>query len=325
MLGIGIGLFYKKINRFVGSTMGGNLLQFVNTFVIWVVAQRLGLSAVLCLVAFAMTIARQIEPEGSTRMRVHSFAVWRAVIFVLNVFAFLLMGMQARTIVEHMKPERLEPAFAFAAIVVAVVIATRLAVVIGFNRLAAWWARLHGREEAATFAQGVLVGWSGMRGLVTLATAFALPQDFPQRDAVVLAAFSVVIATLVIQGLTMTPLIRFLKLDRRDEFDREIARARADLAGSALEKIAHVAGAEADNLRYAYTIERAAAAGTAKKSPFAKYRKLGLAAIGAERETLYKMRSEFRIGADGYLLLQEELDWRELTLLSDDDRQIEDS
>src|SRR3954462_4817564 len=95
-------LALRRLNRFLNNTLGGNLLQFVTAFLIWIVAEHLRVSAVLCTIALAMTVARKAELTGGTRMRVQSYAVWSAVVFTLNVFAFLLMGLQGRTIVARM-------------------------------------------------------------------------------------------------------------------------------------------------------------------------------------------------------------------------------
>ncbi len=106
LLGIVLAKIYRRLNTFVTGTLGGNLLEFVGAFSVWILAERLGLSAVLCIVAFAMTIARTAGLTQPARMRVHSFAVWGSVVFLLNVLAFLLMGMQARTIVGGRCPPR---------------------------------------------------------------------------------------------------------------------------------------------------------------------------------------------------------------------------
>jgi monovalent cation/hydrogen antiporter len=92
LFGVGCALILRRVNRFVVGTLGGNLLQFVLAYLIWIAAAHLGLSAVLCVIAFAMTAARSPELNRSARMRVHSYAVWSSVVFALNVFAFLLMG-----------------------------------------------------------------------------------------------------------------------------------------------------------------------------------------------------------------------------------------
>ena len=165
----------RPLSAFVSGTLGGNLLQFVQTFLIWIIAEHLGLSAVLAVVAFAMALASTSGVHSSARMRVQSYVVWSAVVFVLYVMAFLLMGMQARSIVADMPAAHLGEAVKFALAVVALVVVTRLAVCIGFNRAQAFFMRRKCQPEVASIKQGLLAGWCGMRGLLTLATAFALP------------------------------------------------------------------------------------------------------------------------------------------------------
>ena len=313
------------IQRFVVGTLGGNLLQFVIAYLVWISADRLRLSAVLCVVTFARTAARTTGLKSPARMRVHSYAVWSSVVFGLNVFAFLLMGMQARVIVTHMPAERLSHALAFAGIVILAVILVRLCIIVAFNRLLALWHTRHGRPQPATLGQAIVVGWAGMRGFVTLATAFALPSSFPQRDLVVLTAFSVVLATLVVQGLTLAPLIQRLGLNSTDELKQELLDARATLASAALTALKSESGPEAENLRYPYAIERDASADASSCRSLNRRRELGLAAVSAQRAELEKLRTTDKAGSGAYLLLQEELDWSELTLLSDDQRQIEES
>lgn len=150
LLGTGVALASRQVSGFVSGTLGGNLLQFVQTFLLWIIAERLGLSAVLAIVAFAMTAAATSGGGQSARMRVQSYAVWSAVVFVLNVMAFLLMGMQARDIIGGMPAGHLAGAAGFAGIVVVVVVATRFIVCIGFNRLYALFLRRRQRPEPAT-------------------------------------------------------------------------------------------------------------------------------------------------------------------------------
>ena len=325
LFGIGCALVVRRTSRFVTGTLGGTLLQFVNTILVWTIAEHLALSAVLSVVAFAMTLARSSGPDASPRMRVHSYAVWGSVVFVLNVVAFLFMGMQARTIVTYMPAAHLREALGFAALVVAATVAARLTVVIGFNRLVAWRYRRRGRAEPVSLRQAILVGWSGMRGLVTLATAFALPPSFPHRDEAVLAAFSVVLTTLVVQGLTLGPLIRLLGLNESGGFERELAEGRASLATAALERLDGEAGQEAESLRVNYLAQRQAAQGGPGPALLQRRRALGLAAIAAERARLEMLRADDRLGMEAYGTLQEELDWRALTLLPDSERRIKES
>jgi CPA1 family monovalent cation:H+ antiporter len=322
LLGILLGFAFRWLSGFVSNTLGGNLLQFLNAFLVWILAERLHLSAVLAVVACAMTVARGSSAMGAPRMRVHSFAVWASVVFLLNVLAFLLMGMQARVILARLPPERLLEAGRIAGLVLAAVVVTRFAVVMGWNRL----ARPRGAPDGVTsptFAQGLVTSWCGMRGLVTLATAFALPANFPQRDVVVLTAFTVVLATLVVQGLTLGPLIRALKLDRVEDVCRDLVEARRSLAQVSLDEMGSAPAGDL-TLTELYTLKSDPELSPAEKEKLQQYRALGLKVVGAQRRALAQMRDDQRIDVDTYYRLQEEIDWRELTLLPDNERRIDE-
>ncbi|GGF82444.1 sodium:proton antiporter [Azorhizobium oxalatiphilum] len=326
LLGFACAWLFSHFLRFFTGTLGGNLLEFVSCFGVWIIAEHLGLSAVLCLVTFAMTIAQSVGRVTPPRMRIHSFAVWGTTVFLLNVLAFLLMGLQARTIVLEMPMGRLQQAGWFAASVVLCLILIRMTWVIIYNRLAAHFAIFRGSYEPSTLRHGILVGWCGMRGLLTLATAFALPADFPQRDLIVLTAFAVVLATLVVQGLTLAPLVRLLKLDGEDDLDDELARVRADLASVALSSLDGQTGRVADHWRFAFEASRHAAQNSeGGDASLDEKRQLGFSALRLQRQRLETLRTEQRIGADAFLIIQEELDFTEVSLSSESDRHIEES
>ena len=322
VLGIALGAVMRSVSRFVANTLGGNMLQFLSTYLVWIVAAHLGLSAVLAVVAYAMTLARWADVAGSPRMRVHSMAVWASVVFLLNVLAFLLMGMQARLILARIPPDDLWHTARIVGLVLLVITATRFVLVMVWNRVAARFPRLRGPLPAPTVGQGVVVAWSGMRGLVTLATAFALPSGFPQRDLVVLIAFAVVLVTLVVQGLTLAPLIRLLRLDRLESPADDLRQARRKLAQIGL---AQVDAADASHdlslgTLYRLKCDDAPEAGFVERMQH--HRRLGLAVIAAQRQSLRQMRDRQEIDIDTYYQLQEEIDWRELTLLPDEERRI---
>ncbi len=324
-----LGILLAKLLRFVmplfTGTLGGNLFEFVTAFGVWIIAERLALSPVLCLVAFAMTIARTAGLTTRPRMRIHSFAVWDTAVFLLNVLAFLLMGLQARSIVAGMAPDRLREAAWFALAVVVCLILVRMASVLAYNQLARSFRALRGDSKPATLRNGVLIGWCGMRGLVTLATAFALPADFPQRDLIVLTAFAVVLATLIVQGLTLGPLVRLLKLDGENDLPAELAAARSDLAAVALATLEDKTGTAADHWRYRFEAARSAALSAEASVSHDSKRRLGLTAIRRQRERLEQMRSEQLVGADAFLILQEELDFTEVPLSDEDERHLVES
>jgi monovalent cation/hydrogen antiporter len=316
VFGIASAFAFQWLGKLVAGTLGGNILQFINAFAVWIVAEHLHLSPVLAVVGCAMTIARN-GGDGSPRMRVHSFAVWATVVFLFNVLAFLLMGMQARLIVGRMTRVHLWDSLAVAGVVVLAVIGARIVVVMGWNLLAKRFVAVRGDLAPPSLAQGVFVSWCGMRGLITLATAFALPSTFPQRDTVVLTAFAVVLVTLIVQGMTLAPLIHWLGLDAVDDPDQELAEARRDLAHAGAAALDGLDGRETEQFRYAYGL-----LGTADEK---RYRKIGLKGIAAERARLEALRAEDALGDESYYRLQEEVDWRELSLLPEGERRIEES
>jgi CPA1 family monovalent cation:H+ antiporter len=160
---------------------------------------------------------------------------------------------------------------------------------------------------------------------VTLATAFALSPEFPQRDLIVLTAFAVVLATLVIQGLTLAPLVRLLRLDRDDGSSAQLAAARAQLAAAALDALQSDTGPQADNWRYTFETARAAVAPDADSASLQEWRRLGLAAMHRQRDILDGLRDAQRIDSDMFLTLQAELDFSEVALIREEERRMEES
>ena len=322
LFGIAFGYLVTRMRPLTENTVGGTLLQFVYAFATWLIAEHLHLSAVLATVASAMTIATLERVDGSPRMRVHSFAVWTTVVFLSNVVAFLLMGLQARHILGAMPGAELKQALLFSGLVVLAVIVTRILLAFLLHRAVGILRRNDPAFQPYSWGETLLVGWSGMRGLVTLATAFALPFDFPQRDLLVLTAFSVVLATLVIQGATLRPLIRFFGLGREDEFRRELEEARHALAEAAYRRMESEEGAEAEAIRAICKDHLTGRREAVEVSPATRRRQLTIAAIIAQRKRLDELRSEDRIGPTHYLELQEDLDWKQLANESEEERRI---
>ena len=115
------------------------ILQFIGTFGVWLLADRLGLSGILTIVAYAVTIARRAPATTSAHLRVPSYAVWETAVFVLNVVAFVLIGLQIGPIFETLAPEQRVRYLLFAAAVLATVILVRFAWVMSYN----WVVRRH--------------------------------------------------------------------------------------------------------------------------------------------------------------------------------------
>lgn len=297
----------------LAGTVSLIIVQFLITYGTWILAERLQLSPIVAVVALAAVIARYMPSRTSARDRVNSYAVWATVVFVLNVLAFLLMGLQARDILSQLQSDALMHALAFAGIVLGIVIGVRLAYVMTYGYVLRTFRRffeprMHSKVPSASI--GVLVSWCGMRGLVTLATALALPQEFPSRNVIVLSAFIVVLGTLILQGFTIRPLIALLRIAPDASLDEDVSQTRTAMLDAALKELAEISGEGAAALRAEYGAARAGNVGRAQ--PDTEYDNMRRRAIAAERRLLADWRRRGRIQDDAYHLLEDELDRAEL-------------
>lgn len=308
---------YLWVHRQLAGTLSATVLEFTVTFGTWLVAERLSLSPVLAVVTFAMAIARHTPAQQPARDRVQSLATWSIVVFVLNVLAFLLMGLQARSLLEDLPSGEVAPAISFAIVVLVVVILVRLAWLAAYHvatdLLVHWLGPRDWLPERPPWRLTLLIGWCGMRGLLTLATAFALPPDFPHRSSLVLAAFAVVLGTLVLQGLTITPLMRWMGVGTDQSLNEDIGAARQALLQTALKAIELEERADvAESLRTRYCAAVPIAESTDDPQGVTAYDRASLRVIAAQRECLEALRRDGRVADDVYRRLEEELDWAEL-------------
>ena len=309
-----------RVTRRVDEAPSAIILQFAGTFTVWIVAERVGLSGILTIVAYAITIARTAPARTPARLRVPAYAVWETAVFILNVLAFMLIGMQLRPIWTRLDDVVRIEYVAVAAYVLAAVILARIVWVMLYGvtlRTLVAQRLLHPRNMAVpTLKGGIVVAWCGMRGIVTLAAAFALPENFPYRDLILLTAFAVVLGSLVIQGLTLRPLILALNLKQDDPVGAEVARARAIAYRAALEEIEGDPSEEAEILRLEYRAmlmqsESDPDGGVpTSELPADPLRRR---AIDAARRSILTLRRSEEIGDDAFHQLEEELDRAELS------------
>jgi len=290
------------------------ILQFVITFGIWLAAERLGLSAVVTIVVFGMSAARRSAFAMPARLRVPSFAIWESVTFVLNVLAFTLIGLQLRPILEGLNAAGRLRLVDAGLVILAVVIVIRLVWVMTYTLI-----QLRSASQIAnpsmpplTFKAGLVIGWSGMRGIVTLAAALALPAGFPYRDFIQLTGFIVVLGTLVIQGLTLRPLLVLLHLPKDSTVEREIGVAREAALKAAMAALEGVETPAAQRLRLEYqeALRQARSGSDPRERPDNALRQR---VVPASRRAIDDLRDSGAIGDEAYRLVEEELDWLELS------------
>jgi CPA1 family monovalent cation:H+ antiporter len=252
---------------------------------------------------------------------VPTYAVWETVVFVLNVLAFMLIGMQLRPIWSGLDDWLRVEYCMIAGLVLLAVILARIAWVMLYGatlRTLAARGLLRPRQSLVvpTLQGGIVVSWCGMRGIVTLAAAFALPEAFPYRDLILLTAFAVVLGSLVIQGLTLRPLVSAMGLKDDDPVAHEAAQARAAAYRAALAEIDGDPSEEAEILRLEYRAvmmraETSPGSGIASRELPAD--PLRRRAIGAARQAVLNLRSSEEIGDDAFHQVEEELDRAELS------------
>jgi monovalent cation/hydrogen antiporter len=304
------------------------IVQFLSTFAVWMIAERLGLSGIITMVVFAILVARRAPDLTPARLRIPSYAVWEVVVFVLNVLAFVLVGLQLKPILQRLDRAELINYAQAAAAVCAAVILVRIVWVMGYAAVGRWVARARdGSLQSGrypSFKGAAVIAWCGMRGIVTLAAALALPDGvhgpvaFPYRDLILFTAFCVVLGTLVLQGWTVSPLMRLVALQGDQTVEREVRLARAETVRAAL---AELDGAESteemvDLLRQKYQARlRRIDAGMAEPTEAdgqREYVEVQRRAHAAERRTLSDLRANGVIGDDAFHRVEEELDWAEV-------------
>jgi CPA1 family monovalent cation:H+ antiporter len=295
------------------------ILQFITTFGVWILAEHAGLSAVLTMVTYAVTVARRAPERIPARSRIPSYAVWETAVFALNILAFIFIGLQIRPILASLDAGVRGRYLAVAGAVLLTVMVVRLAWQMAFNAVVRWRDRRFGFTPPrpmlrATVGSGLVISWAGMRGIVSLAAALALPGTFPYRDLIVLTAFSVVLGTLAIQGMTLGPLLRALDLCDDDPVgqERRTARARALAAGLAALDGDDSPVAAAVRSEFATHLAEEAEADDATQSVHSEHARLHRQAVQAAREAVLAMRASDEIGDDAFHEIEEELDWLEM-------------
>ena len=303
------------------------ILQFVSTFGVWILAEQLHLSGIITMVVYAISIARRASERTPARLRIPSYAVWEVAVFVLNVLAFILIGLSLKPIVANFSRDTLVTYLGTAGAVCAAVILVRIAWVWLYylgsrqvRRLAVARRRLRRAAWFPSPQAAAVIAWCGMRGIVTLATALALPGDFPYRDLILFVAFAVVLVTLVAQGMTVSPLMKRLGIEPDDSIEREVLRARAETARAGLSAVED-SGHDHELVtllrrKYAARLQRAEAASAHAPLPeddgLPEMSEVLLAAAAAERRALSSLRASGVIGDDAYHRVEEELDRAEV-------------
>jgi Na+/H+ antiporter len=345
--GIGIGLLIAWVMYGVSQLIRranlsdelmGVLLSLVTPFLTYLPAQAAHASGVLAAVSGGVFLSSRSGRIFGAEQRITLAAVWPTIIFALNGFAFILVGLQLRSVFGELASFRPAALLAYAFGVAAVIAILRMASVMSGGYMRWRWSKARGRlrDAAPRWGDFFITGWSGMRGIVTLAAALAIPtitttgQPFPGRALILYLAFTTIIITLIGQGLTLPFILRRLGATKLDDGVRELAVAHLWMALAGRERLRElephftstteweaatrlIAVLDQQVARAKATLEGAAPAGPT--SDFASFdRALDRAVYEAERAALDAMHQNGEIGDRAFGQAQYEIDLAESLL-----------
>jgi len=246
LIGLVLGLLFQEFSRRYLEPVLGVIFSFTIPYVTYIVADLLDVSGVLAVVVTGLIGARIIHTHHSSLRRVLGFAVWDILIILLNCIVFILIGLQVRTIAEDMTGNQILIYSGYALLIAFAMSVVRMMWV--YARAAFFYINAWHHDDASQrcpqiLKEAALIGWTGMRGIVSLAVALALPFTLPNgmplegRNEVVFITFVVILISLLIPGLTLPMLIHWLKLNPVNK-DAKVKKIRKQLAQYTQEMIA---------------------------------------------------------------------------------------
>ncbi|MFD7287991.1 Na+/H+ antiporter [Streptomyces sp. NPDC059863] len=344
--GIGVGLVLMVplhwLRTHLTEALLQNTLSLLIPFLAYALAEHVGASGVLAVVVVALYLGhRSWQVDFETRLQ--EAAVWKMIAFVLESAVFALIGLQLPHVLKGLGEYGVGESLLYAVGVFVVVVAIRFVWVYPATFLPrAMSRRIREREPDTNWTAPLIVGWAGMRGVVSLAIAFSIPltlddgQPFPGRNLVLFLTFTTVIGTLVVQGLTLPPLIRLLKIPGRDRQAETLAEAQAqsEASGAAERRLDALLADERNALppplaeRLRHVLERRRNAvwerlGSVNEvtgeSADDTYRRLSREMIEAERAVFVELRDRRRIDDEMMRTLLRRLDLEEAAAYREED------
>jgi monovalent cation/hydrogen antiporter len=216
-IGLAIGWLATQAQRHLDDPPVQVTLSLLTPFAAYLPAERLHVSGVLAVVACGLFVGWRVPRILTSRTRLNAFVFWEMVEFLLNGLVFILIGLQLPRVLQALSGQPLNRLLWHGALISGAAIGVRIAwVFAATNFLRGLNAALHRQDPYPGWRNAVVVAWAGMRGVVSLAAALALPmtissdRPFPGRDYILFITFCVIVATLVLQGLSLPALIRGL-------------------------------------------------------------------------------------------------------------------
>ena len=333
-LGLLIGMLAAGVLRRIDDPVFSVVLTFLFPAAAYLPAELFGLSGVLATVAAGIYVGRYAPSTMSSSVRLAGAAAWQVLLFLINGTVFILIGVQLPSVLANLRGRAPLELIALAVAISLTVIAIRILWVFPAayipRRLS---AGIRDREPRPAPRNVFLVSWAGMRGVVSLAAALALPhtlsngQPFPERDLIIFLTFAVILATLVGQGLTLPLVVRRLGIAADGGDGREELHARQAAAEAAVDRIeqlavewpGHLPLIETLRAQYGHRVShieqnQGEAATDEAEQELLEHRQIRAAVIEAEREELIRLRETGGLSDDVFRLVERDLDLEELRM-----------
>jgi monovalent cation/hydrogen antiporter len=331
LLGIAMGWITSRLQERLHDPMLELAMSLTTPFATYWLCEMLQVSGVLGVVFVGLFRARWAHRSSSAVARLNILTFWRAAVFVVNCLVFILIGIRLPVIWASLLGQQ---ALSWQHVVFVIAVLSAVAIGVRFLWIftATYGVRLAvpslRRTDPASWRLSTLVSWCGMRGVVTLAAALALPtalpngEPFPGRELVILLAFGIVFVTLVGQGLTLPPLLKVLRLEKDTSGDTESELAQEAMRRAAIQAVNRLVAEHGMPAHEAVAIKRFFNSKTLSRvtdglSPDNEMR-LWLGAAAAQREALIKLWQDGEIGDDVLSRFERQVDLAEARLARDD-------
>ncbi len=331
-VGLAVAYLIRQLRRRLDNPPVEITISLLSGYFGYLPAQALGVSGVLAAVTVGIYMGWHTPELTTAQTRLQGQAVWEIVFLLLNGLLFALVGLQLPSIMDELSGRSTAELIGYAAIVSAVVIGARFAWIftVGYS------GRVLSRrfaDPAPDWRTKTILAWSGMRGAVSLAAALALPlttdagSSFPDRNLIIFLTFSVIVATLVFEGLTLPLLIRVLNPEDDGLAEKEEAKARIHAAEAAVERLEELLDEEwvredtAERMRGLYTFRqerfrsRFDPDGDSSADERSRdYQRLRRELLDAERGAVEELRRQGRIDDDVMRRVVRDLDLEDARL-----------
>ncbi|MFL9920922.1 Na+/H+ antiporter [Paraburkholderia fungorum] len=330
-VGIAVGFLVVRLLRYLDDAYLIITASVLSAWISYIAGDMLGVSGVIATVSCGMVLGWHQHEAFSASVRMRGTAFWQVLIFLMEALVFILIGLSLRGVIVRLGGVG-DALTAFApavGAVIAAVVLSRFVWVFAVESLKGLLCKLMRRKDAPPdWRSATVTSWAGMRGVVTLAIALSLPETMPGRDLILVASFAVILVTVLGQGTTIGPLIKWLNPDHSSERNAEHltepqAWARLEAAQfAAIQPLVHGPDGEVIHPRlleqYSYRARITETHQDEAAFPWdarAEHYGVILAAISAGRTELLKMHRTGLIHDELLTILEHDLDLQEIAAL----------